>query len=42
MFSKFLLFLFLENKSKLFKDYKKYNKNKFKINNIHSNILLYK
>ena len=43
MFSKFLLFLFLTNKNRNFKNiYNKKNENEFKFNNIHSNLLLNK
>lgn len=47
MISRFLLFLFLKNKNKLFKNYtinnKNYdNNNNNKFNNIHSNLLLHK
>ena len=51
MISRFLLFLFLKNKNKLFKNYtinnknydkKNNNDNINKFNNIHSNLLLHK
>ena len=43
MFSKFLLFLFLTNKNRNFKNiYNKKDEYKFKFNNIHSNLLLNK
>jgi len=49
MISRFLLFLFLKNKNKLFKNYTinnknydKKNNNSNKFNNIHSNLLLQK